>query len=72
MDKKCSNCRHFRKGSVEPTRPEHVWGDCLKAKAHYRGAENTGLTVAFTWADGYCEDFEPSEAPKNNQNAGTR
>jgi len=34
MDKTCINCRHFRQGSAGPTKPEHVWGDCLKAKKH--------------------------------------
>ena len=45
MDKTCVSCKHFRQGSVGPTKPEHVWGDCLKARAHAWGtgdAENSG------------------------------
>ncbi|MHC4166659.1 MAG: hypothetical protein ACYSWQ_06865 [Planctomycetota bacterium] len=61
MDKKCVNCRHFRQASVGPTRPEYVWGDCLRAKKHAWGAEGMGSAVSFTWADGGCEQFEPIE-----------
>ena len=62
MEKKCINCRHFRQGSVGPTRREYVWGDCLKPKEHFWGAENVDSVVNFTWADGFCEQFEPIES----------
>ena len=61
MEKKCINCKHFRKGSVGPTRKEYVWGDCLKTKERSRGAEKSNSIVNFTWADGYCEQFKPTE-----------
>lgn len=67
MDKKCVNCRHFRQGSVGPTRPEHVWGDCLKAKEHAWGGQGTDTAVSFTWADGGCERFEPRETAEGGQ-----
>ena len=62
MEKKCINCKHFRKGSVGPTRKEYVWGDCLRTKEHSWRAESPDSTVSFTWADSYCEQFEPIES----------
>ena len=59
MDKKCINCKHFRQGSVGPTKPEYVWGDCLKAKKHSWGVGDAEKSLKFTWADGGCEDFGP-------------
>ncbi len=59
MGKKCIDCRHFRQGSMGPTKPEYVWGDCLKAREHASGAEDAEESINFTWADGACEDFEP-------------
>ena len=67
MDKKCINCRHFRQGSVGPTKPEHVWGDCLKAKKHALGGEGTGTAGSFTWADGGCEQFELMGTPTDGR-----
>ena len=60
MDKTCVNCKYFRQGSVGPTKPEYVWGDCLKAKEHAWGTGDAEKSVNFTWADGVCEDFEPN------------
>ncbi len=61
MEVKCVNYRHFRRGSFGPTDPEHVWGDCLKAKEHAWGGEGMGTTVSFTWGDSSCRHFEPKE-----------
>jgi hypothetical protein len=59
MDKKCINCKYFRQGSVGPTKPEYVWGDCLKASKHAWGSGNAEKSANFTWGNGNCEDFEP-------------
>ena len=59
MDRTCINCQHFRQGSIGPTRPEYVWGDCLKAREHAWGEGDAGKSVNFAWADGSCDDFEP-------------
>jgi len=61
MDKTCINCRHFRRGSVGPTKPEHVWGDCLKAEKHAWVTGDTEKSLNFTWADAGCEDFEANQ-----------
>lgn len=58
MDKKCINCEHFRQGSVGPTKPEYVWGDCVKASKRALVAGNVEKSFSFTWGDGGCEDFE--------------
>ncbi len=67
MDKKCINCRQFRQGSVGPTKAEHVWGDCLKAKERACGRDSTSGPASFAWADGCCEQFEPREMPQEDQ-----
>ncbi len=61
MEKRCINCKYFRKGSVEPAKD--VWGDCVKPRKHVWGAEDTETRVFFTWADNSCDDFEPRKAP---------
>ena len=63
MQKKCMNCKHFRKGSVGPTKAEHVWGDCMKPKEHSGDAQDTEARQFFTWADNSCADFQPRETP---------
>jgi len=63
VDKTCINCEHFRQGSAGPTKPEHDWGDCLKAKKHAWGAGDAEKSVNFRWADAGCEDFEPKLTP---------
>lgn len=65
MDKKCINCRHYRQGSVGPTRKEYIWGDCLKSKKHAGEGEDSGSKADFTWADGFCGNFEPKETTEN-------
>ena len=59
MDKKCINCKHFRQGSVGPTKPEHVWGDCLKASENAWSTVDNEKSANFTWGNGDCEDFAP-------------
>ena len=59
MDKKCIDCKHFKQGSVGPTKTEHVWGDCLRAANCAGVAENPAEAAVFTWADGSCDHFEP-------------
>lgn len=61
MDRKCINCRHFRQGSVGPTKPEYVWGDCAKGKNEAQRTEDSALDVSFVWADGCCGHFEPKD-----------
>ncbi len=72
MDKKCIECEHFRRGSVGPTRPEYVWGDCLKVREHAWGSEESEESVNFTWADGCCENFEPRQTSADDRRAATQ
>lgn len=72
MGKKCSDCRHFRQGSVGPTKPDYVWGDCLKVTKHPWSAEKAEKSVNFTWADGYCEKFEPRQMSAADSSADSR
>ena len=61
MDIKCENCRHFRKGSVAPTK--HVWGDCMKPGRHTLDIQGTKRPGVFTWAEKSCDDFESRKSP---------
>ncbi|MGD8500816.1 MAG: hypothetical protein PVJ86_09225 [Phycisphaerales bacterium] len=61
MDRKCDNCKYFRKGSVEPGK--HVWGDCLKPREHAWGAQDREPRAFFRLAGESCDDFEPRTAP---------
>jgi hypothetical protein len=66
MDNKCIDCSYFRQGSVGPTRPEHVWGDCLKVIKHASGRDDAGVMVSFRWADASCKQFEHIETAGGN------
>ncbi len=61
MEKKCINCKHFRKGSVEPAK--NVWGDCVKPGQYSYDSHDRERPSAFTWAHRSCDDFEPRETP---------
>ncbi len=67
MDRKCINWRHFRQGSVGPTKAEYVWGDCLKAKEHAWGGNSESTAAKFAWADGFCECLEPKETSEEGR-----
>ncbi len=58
---KCINCQHFRQGSLGLTKPEQIWGGCLRVKEHAQSAKDKAVCVGFKWADGSCEHFEPKE-----------
>jgi hypothetical protein len=70
MDRKCKNCKHFRKGSVEPAK--RVWGDCLKPREHAWGAQDRETRVFLKWADENCDDFEPWTAPADQPAQGSQ
>ena len=59
MDKKCQNCKYFRKGSAMPA--EYVWGDCMKPGRHSYDINGRKRRGAFTWDDNSCDDFELRE-----------
>lgn len=37
----------------------HVWGDCMKPGKSHWDIQGKKIPGAFTWADKFCEDFEP-------------
>jgi hypothetical protein len=61
VDRKCENCRYFRRDNVEPTVPKDVWGDCTKPREHSGDAQDEEAWTFFTWTDSSCDNYEPAE-----------
>jgi hypothetical protein len=58
MERTCTQCRFFTPAQtwIEPP----TWGQCTKRLIQVAGFDVQNDRPTFTWADGTCDDFEPS------------